>query len=104
WGDLADFTLALAAAHELQVVGWTIDTHDWRGDPADQMLAAISLEAGGIVLAHDGVGSGARRATADTTAELIPPLLERARHQGLTPGRLHFDWPVPLPLGNPAFG
>ena len=34
WGIEADWTRALAAEHGLDVVGWTADTKDWRGDPA----------------------------------------------------------------------
>jgi peptidoglycan/xylan/chitin deacetylase (PgdA/CDA1 family) len=103
WGHLADFTPELAQAHELSIVGWTSDTHDWRGDSATTMLATLPLTHGGIVLAHDGVGSGARRTTAQATAELIGPLTRRARERGLQPGPLTSDWPVPIPVGNPQF-
>ncbi len=68
------------------------------------MLAAIELAPGGIVLAHDGVGAGARRTDAQATAELVPLLVERARRGGLEPGPLRADWPIPLPFGNPDFG
>jgi peptidoglycan/xylan/chitin deacetylase (PgdA/CDA1 family) len=103
WGHLADFTPGLAREHGLGLVGWTSDTHDWRGDSAATMLAALDLQPGGIVLAHDGVGSGARRESARATAELIPPLVERARQRGLEPGPLVPGWPVPVPAGNPEF-
>jgi peptidoglycan/xylan/chitin deacetylase (PgdA/CDA1 family) len=103
WGHLADFTPELARAHGLDIVGWTSDTHDWRGDSARDMLDALPLTYGGIVLAHDGVGSGARRTTAQATAELIGPLTQEARERGLQPGPLTADWPVPIPVGNPEF-
>jgi peptidoglycan-N-acetylglucosamine deacetylase len=103
WGHLADFTAELAAQHDLSIVGWTSDTHDWRGDSATAMLAAIELEHGGIVLAHDGLSVGARRDTARTTADLIPLLVEQARGRGLEPGTLTPSWPVPIPVGNPNF-
>jgi hypothetical protein len=67
------------------------------------MLAALPLTHGGIVLAHDGVGSGARRATAHATAELVGPLIQKARELGLEPGPLVRGWPVPIPVGNPQF-
>ena len=101
WGHLADFTPELAAERELRLVGWTADTHDWRGDSPEQMLSATRLARGGIVLAHDGIGPGARRATAQATAELIAPLVQRARENGLEPGPLAREWPVPVPLGIP---
>jgi peptidoglycan/xylan/chitin deacetylase (PgdA/CDA1 family) len=103
WGHLDAFTPAIAGERNLRIVGWTTDTHDWRGDSADAMLEGLDLTRGGIVLAHDGVGSGARRSTARATAELVPKLVERARALGLEPGPLRADWPVPIPVGNPEF-
>ena len=72
WGDLARWTRQVACEHGLELVGWTVDTHDWRGDSAERMFAAIAdgLEAGAIVLAHDGVGPGARREDASETLRL----------------------------------
>lgn len=103
WGHLADYTQALATQRNLQIVGWDADTHDWRGDAAEVMLANLRLEPGGIVLAHDGVGDGARRTTAEQTALLVGPLVQQARQHGLEPGPLTDPWPVPVPLGNPNF-
>ena len=101
WGHLADYTAEVAAQRGLQIIGWDADTHDWRGDSAEEMLARLRLEPGSIVLAHDGVGAGARRETAIETARLIEALVEYARARGLEPGPLTDPWPVPVPLGNP---
>src|SRR5262245_61295731 len=38
WGHLAAFSAQVANARGLEVVGWTTDTHDWRGDDARTML------------------------------------------------------------------
>ncbi len=103
WGHLAPYTRAVAAERGLTIVGWDADTHDWRGDRAEVMLEQLRLEPGGIVLAHDGIGAGARRETAAETAKLIGPLVRRARGLGLDPGPLREPWPTPLPLGNPNF-
>jgi peptidoglycan/xylan/chitin deacetylase (PgdA/CDA1 family) len=103
WGHLADFTTAIAEERELEIVGWSTDTHDWRGDDARTMLAQLDLTQGGIVLAHDGISVGAQRSTADETARLVPLLVEAARRQGLEPGPLTNRWPVPIPIGNPEF-
>ena len=89
WGHLANFTPELAAARGLRIAGWTTDTHDWRGDGAQTMLDALELTHGGIVLAHDGVGAGAQRDTAKATAELIGPLVQRARELGTRTGSAH---------------
>jgi peptidoglycan/xylan/chitin deacetylase (PgdA/CDA1 family) len=103
WGHLADFTTEIAAARQLEIVGWDADTHDWRGDDAQTMLESLDLRHGGIVLAHDGISVGARRETARQTAELVPLLVEAARNQGLEPGPLRANWPTPIPIGNPTF-
>jgi peptidoglycan-N-acetylglucosamine deacetylase len=88
WGHLAEFTPELAAEHDLRLAGWTLDTKDWRGDTAAEMLARLRLEPGAVVLAHDGIGAGARRETASATAALIGPLVAAARARGLEPGPL----------------
>ena len=103
WGHLADFTQEVADQRGLAIVGWSTDTHDWRGDSAEVMLEGLELTHGGIVLAHDGISVGARRDTAAETARLVPLLVEAARAAGLTPGPLRSTWPVPIPIGNPAF-
>jgi peptidoglycan/xylan/chitin deacetylase (PgdA/CDA1 family) len=103
WGHLAEFSAEIAAARQLDIVGWDADTHDWRGDDAPTMLERLELTRGGIVLAHDGIGVGARRETASETAALVPLLVARARDQGLEPGPLRANWPAPIPIGNPNF-
>jgi peptidoglycan/xylan/chitin deacetylase (PgdA/CDA1 family) len=101
WGDLASWTAEVAAERGLTLAGWTADTHDWRGDDAATMLAALEpeLRAGAIVLAHDGIGPGARRSGAEETARLIDPLVSAARARGLEPQPL--DPATPPPAGNP---
>jgi peptidoglycan/xylan/chitin deacetylase (PgdA/CDA1 family) len=103
WGVLAPFTEALAARHGLTLTGWDLDTHDWRGDTPQAMLAALEarLHPGGVVLAHDGIGVGARRETAQATADLVGPLVAAARARDLLPGPLAPAWPVRIALGNP---
>ena len=104
WGDLASWTEGLAAERGLRAAGWTVDTHDWRGDDAPTMLAACEaeLDDGAIVLAHDGIGAGALRDGCEQTVRLIGPLVEAARARGLEPALLSSSWNAPLPVGNPA--
>jgi peptidoglycan-N-acetylglucosamine deacetylase len=69
WGAQAPWTEEIAAAHELELWGWDVDTHDWRGDGAETMLASVGpeLHAGAIVLLHDGLGPGAQRQGCEET-------------------------------------
>ncbi|QEC47792.1 polysaccharide deacetylase family protein [Baekduia soli] len=85
WGVQAPWTAGLARRRGLRLVGWTADTHDWRGDDAPAMLQAIDggLRDGAIVLAHDGLGPGSRRADCAQTVALIPAVVARARDLGL---------------------
>lgn len=82
WGDTAPWTAEVAQRHGLRLVHWTVDTHDWRGDPADEMFAATRrrLTPGAVVRAHDGLGPCARR---ENTAETIAYVELVARYAGL---------------------
>jgi peptidoglycan-N-acetylglucosamine deacetylase len=86
WGDAAPWTGAVAAEHGLRLVGWSVDTHDWRGDDAQSMLSATAqgLRAGAIVLAHDGIGPGARRADARQTIAYAELVISHAADRGMT--------------------
>lgn len=85
WGETAEWTEAVAERHDLRMVGWTVDTHDWRGDLAKTMFAATrsQLVDGATVLAHDGIGPGARRRTARETIGFVRLAIEHARSHGL---------------------
>jgi peptidoglycan/xylan/chitin deacetylase (PgdA/CDA1 family) len=84
YGMAASWSAELAAARGLRVVGWTHDTHDWRGDTAAEMLGRTALTSGedAVVLAHDGLGPGVRRPGCDETVALIEPLVARTRSAG----------------------
>jgi peptidoglycan-N-acetylglucosamine deacetylase len=88
WGDTAPWSAQVAHEHRLRIIGWTVDTHDWRGDSAEQMLCATKeeLRDGAIVLAHDGIGPGARRADARETIEYVSRVAEHAYATGLELG------------------
>jgi peptidoglycan/xylan/chitin deacetylase (PgdA/CDA1 family) len=90
WGVQTEATERVAEVLGLALVGWTIDTHDWRGDSAAAMLADAtrSLSAGGVVLMHDALGPGALRRDCASTAELVGGLVAAARAAGLAVGPL----------------
>lgn len=82
WGVETADTRAVAARLGLELAGWTVDTHDWRGDSAAEMLTrcgAAATEPGAVVLLHDGLGPGARRTGCEETVALTELLLEPAR-------------------------
>ncbi len=87
WGVEAEWTREVATQRGLDLVHWDADTHDWRGDRAPAMLAAVAprLRDGAIVLAHDGLGPGALREDCDETAALVGPLVAAGRELGLEP-------------------
>ncbi len=97
WGARASWTAAIAREHGLEIVGWTADTHDWRGDDAARMLAAVAprMLPGAVVLMHDGLGPGARRAGCRETIRLVGPLAAAIRRRGLRPAPLAALPPCP---------
>jgi peptidoglycan/xylan/chitin deacetylase (PgdA/CDA1 family) len=85
WGDVAEWTGDVAAEHGLRTVGWSVDTHDWRGDGAQAMFAdtRAGLGPGAVVLAHDGIGPGALREDARETVEYVKLVAAHAHDTGL---------------------
>ncbi|HEY2536344.1 MAG TPA: polysaccharide deacetylase family protein [Solirubrobacteraceae bacterium] len=85
WGICTDASVRVAARVGLQLVRWSIDTHDWRGDQPSWMLTHVrdQLLDGGAVLMHDAIGPGARRAGCQNTVALLPALAAAARAHGL---------------------
>ncbi|HEX3689348.1 MAG TPA: polysaccharide deacetylase family protein [Solirubrobacteraceae bacterium] len=85
WGDTAPWSVQIARDRNLRLIGWTVDTHDWRGDSGAEMFEATrqELTEGAIVLAHDGLGPGARRDDPEATLEYVALAGEHARDRGL---------------------
>ncbi len=85
WGVRAQTTAAVASEFGLALVDWDVDTHDWRGDRAAEMLARTraQLKPESIVLAHDGIGPGARRTDCSETAAYIELVACHAADTGL---------------------
>lgn len=84
WGDTAPFTRSLATERGLRLARWSIDTRDWRGDTAAEMLAATrnGLRPGAVVLAHDGIGPGALRADCRHTIAYVASAIDHVRGRG----------------------
>ena len=86
WGDMAPWTARVAHERGLRLIGWTVDTSDWRGDRGDEMFARTwpDLEPGAIVLAHDGIGPGALREGAEETIAYARLVIEHTRRHRIT--------------------
>lgn len=86
WGDTAPWSDEIARNRDLRLIGWTVDTQDWRGDCAGEMFAATRelLTDGAIVLAHDGLGPGARRGSVESTLDYVALVGTHARDHGLS--------------------
>jgi peptidoglycan/xylan/chitin deacetylase (PgdA/CDA1 family) len=106
WGICTETTERVATELALELVRWSADTHDWRGDASAEMLEALDaeIEDGAIVLMHDGLGPGALRAGVEETVELIGPLSELAQERGLRvlPLSLVFPARAAAPLDIPT--
>jgi peptidoglycan/xylan/chitin deacetylase (PgdA/CDA1 family) len=89
WGVVTAPTHRVASEHGLELWGWNFDSHDWRGDSCERMLAALEavggLGAGSVVLMHDGIGPGALRGGCPETVMLTRALLTGARARGFQP-------------------
>jgi peptidoglycan/xylan/chitin deacetylase (PgdA/CDA1 family) len=85
WGDTAPWSTQIARDRDLRLVEWTTDSNDWRGDSAAAMFEATrdALTDGAIVLAHDGLGPGARRDSPATTLHYVALVGAHARDRGL---------------------
>jgi peptidoglycan/xylan/chitin deacetylase (PgdA/CDA1 family) len=85
WGVETETTRELAAEHGLALWHWDLDSHDWRGDSAAKMFAAIGGELGdgSVVLMHDGIGPGACRDGCAETLALTELLLDAAAAEEL---------------------
>jgi peptidoglycan-N-acetylglucosamine deacetylase len=103
WGVCTDASVRVAERLGLQLVRWSIDTHDWRGEEPQAMLAhaCAHLVDGGSVLMHDALGPGARRAGCQNTLALLPALAAAARAHGLAfdPMRPTLSTPPRAPTG-----
>ncbi|MHB8241973.1 MAG: polysaccharide deacetylase family protein [Solirubrobacteraceae bacterium] len=86
WGICTPETVRVAERHGLELVHWSIDTHDWRGDSVRDMLAvaARGLEDGAVVLMHDGLGPGSLRLGCENTLGLLAPLCSLAAKRKLS--------------------
>ncbi|WP_370963108.1 polysaccharide deacetylase family protein [Amycolatopsis sp. cg9] len=78
YGDTDPSVASAVAAHGLTEVLWSVDTRDWAGASADEIVTAASaVRPGGVVLMHEG---------RPATVEAVPRVLAALAAPGLRPG------------------
>lgn len=91
FGETDEQVGAVAARLGLLEVLWTVDSRDWAGASADEIVAAAAtLEPGGIVLLHDWPPA---------TIEAVPGIARVLRERNLSSGRI-----VPTSAAIPGAG
>jgi peptidoglycan/xylan/chitin deacetylase (PgdA/CDA1 family) len=84
YGDTDDAVRATVSSvsHGLTEVLWTVDTRDWAGASADDIVAAAGrADPGGVVLMHEG-----RPATVEAVPRILADLTTRGLRPGPVPG------------------
>jgi peptidoglycan-N-acetylglucosamine deacetylase len=79
-GTVSPFVLRAAASRDERVVLWSVDSRDWEaGTTADEIVSRVlgSVEAGSIVLMHDGGGNR------EATLAALPLIVAGIRARGL---------------------
>ena len=96
WGIHAPCTEKVAADFGLRLINWNVDTHDWRGDSASEMLRRVEPFLGpeSVVLMHDALGPGAKRTGCEETVSLVDDLVAHLRSMDCEPAPLTLDAPV----------
>jgi len=86
WGVKTPGTERVAGELGLELSGWTADSRDWTGDPAEEMLRRCvpGVVDGSVVLMHDGLGPGATRHDCKETVELTRRLIGLVQERGMT--------------------
>ena len=81
YGDTDDRIRAAAGEFGLTEVLWSVDTRDWAGVSADEIVeAASTVQPGGVILMHDG--------GYQSTVDAVPRILDMLARRGLKPGRI----------------
>ncbi len=73
-GRWSDAMVDAAAALDMQPLGWSVDSQDWRRPGVDEIVRRVQQEVhpGAVILLHDGGGD--RQQTVDALERLLPSL------------------------------
>ncbi|MCM3762174.1 polysaccharide deacetylase family protein [Alkalihalobacillus oceani] len=83
YGSLTKADLALLNEIGLRNILWSVDTLDWSGRSADEILLTVheNISKGGIILQHN---FGSTEHVLDGTIEALPKIIDELREEGYT--------------------
>lgn len=81
-GHWSPAILEVAATHDMQPIGWSVDPRDWSRPGVEAILDAVDrqLQPGGVILLHDAGGN--REQTLAALEVLLPRLVEQGYRFG----------------------
>jgi peptidoglycan/xylan/chitin deacetylase (PgdA/CDA1 family) len=77
-GDFSSVLVDAAAAHDMDLLEWSVDPRDWRPATPDELRQRVldAVRPGSVVLLHDGGGDRS------ATVAMLPGLIDALRQQG----------------------
>jgi peptidoglycan/xylan/chitin deacetylase (PgdA/CDA1 family) len=83
WGFVSDNLLQTARDMGYKVVNWNVDSEDWNGTAADQILLNVipNTDKNSILLFHS---AGGRNQKLDSTISVLPELIRTLKNNGFT--------------------
>jgi polysaccharide deacetylase family sporulation protein PdaB len=81
YGALSGLVASTAAESEHKFIGWSVDTRDWEGVSASQILDNVKkeLKPGAIILQHS---AGGKHGNLANTVEALPKIIEYLKESG----------------------
>jgi len=95
YGFLYDELLEQLGSMDYTVVGWSVDSLDWREDPPEDIAYNVisNIHPGAIILMHDGAGdTGDRTNTIEALRQIIPNLKDQGLEFETVPDMLDISY------------
>ncbi|WP_229106540.1 polysaccharide deacetylase family protein, partial [Paenibacillus sp. 1001270B_150601_E10] len=82
YGNVSEEQVKWLASQGLLIVNWNVDSLDWKGLNADQVVSNVMshIGSGSIVLQHGAGGTGE---DLTGTVEALPRMIKQLRDQGI---------------------
>lgn len=81
YGDTSGPVMSWLQEENQHVIGWSVDTLDWNGTPADEIMNILKkqLKSGGIILQHS---FGGKNSDLSNTIEALPQMIDYLVREG----------------------